>query len=51
MTDAPHKKKKKKKGKAGKMQQQQQEKKSYSGIDSAKNNNDAEMENVEAIPQ
>ena len=52
MTDAPHKKKKKKeKGKGGEMQQRQPEKKSESGINSAENNNDIEMENVDVTPQ
>ncbi len=51
MTDAPHKKKKKKKGKGGIMLHQQTGKESDSGIDSAENSNDTEMENVEATPQ
>ena len=51
MTEPPPKKKKKKKGKGGKMQQEQPAKKSYGDIDSAENNNDTEMENVEVTPQ
>ena len=51
MTDAPHKKQKKKKRKGEKMQHQQPEKKNDSGIDSAENNNDTEMNNAEVTPQ